>query len=252
MKAKKHTIIILIILFVNIFQNVYAKIELISYRSWNYCYKISNEDVEIIINPTYGGHILYYGLKSLNSNILWVDSTLNGYTLEKYQIGGRNKKAPDAGRFDIGNERLTETINDTTWVGPYNIRIINDYAIIVTSLPQIRSGIQLSREYSLEKEGSHLHINQTIKNISNHEVKYCHWSRTLSPSGGIYITQLIKTSKYPNGYALFEWNPDRIEINNPTKERLSFPNDTLFVAHPGGYSWRQVWYDDNFWLVLLY
>ena len=78
MKIKKLNVFILFFIFLNTVQNVEAKIELISYRSWDYCYKISNANAEIIINPAYGGHILYYGLKMLNTNVLWADSTING------------------------------------------------------------------------------------------------------------------------------------------------------------------------------
>ena len=50
-----------------------AKIEQIPYRNWKNCYKISNATAEIIVNPNYGGHILYYGLKSQHENALWAD-----------------------------------------------------------------------------------------------------------------------------------------------------------------------------------
>lgn len=234
MKIKKLNVFILFFIFLNTVQNVEAKIELISYRSWDYCYKISNANAEIIINPAYGGHILYYGLKMLNTNVLWADSTINGHMAEKYQSSVADKKVPDSGRFDIGNERLTQNIHDDLWEGPYLVRIINDYSVIVTSYPSIESGIQLSREYTLDDEGSHLNVKQTMKNISNREVKYCHWSRSLLPSGGVYITQLVKTSKYPKGFAQFLWSPDRIEKENPSTKRISIVNDTIFVARPGG------------------
>lgn len=234
MKIKRLNVFILFFMFLNTVQNVEAKIELISYRSWDYCYKISNKNVEIIINPAYGGHILYYGLKNLNSNSLWADSTINGYTIEKYRNSSSGKKTPDSGRFDIGNERLTQKIHDISWEGSYSVRIVNDYSVIVTSYPSKESGIQLSREYTLDNEGSHLIVKQTMENISTREVKYCHWSRSLLPSGGVYITQIVKTSKYPKGFAQFLWSPDRIDKENPSTERISIVNDTIFVAQPDG------------------
>jgi len=234
MKIKKLKVFILFFMFLNTVQNVEAKIELISYRSWDYCYKISNVNVEIIINPACGGHILYYGLKMLNTNVLWADSTINGYMAEKNQSCFVGRKVPDSGRFDIGNERLTQSIHNDLWEGPYWVRIVNDYSVKVTSYPSKESGIQLSREYTLDKENSHMIVKQTMENISAREVKYCHWSRSLLPSGGVYIAQLVKTSEYPKGFAQFLWSPDRINKENPSTERISILNDTIFVARPGG------------------
>ena len=234
MKIKNLNIFILFFLFLNIVQTVEAKIELVNYRSWDYCYKISNADAEIIINPAYGGHILYYGLKTLNTNALWTDSTINGYTFEKHQGSIAGRKTPDSGRFDIGNERLTYNIHGALWEGVYRVRIVNDYSVVVTSYPSKESGIQLSRKYTLDNEGSHLIVKQTMENISSSGVRYCHWSRTLLPSGGVYITPFVKTLKYPKGFAQFLWSPDRMDKENPSTERVSIVNDTIFVARPDG------------------
>ena len=225
----------LLLLFVICFWKANAKIEQISYRSWNSCYKISNSDIEVIINPSYGGHILFYGIKNLNLNSLWADSEIDGFTI-KNKKATSGKKAPDSGRFDFGNERLTQNIHDISWQGPYQICIINDYSVIVTSEPSKESGIQLSRQYSLDEYGSRLKITQTMKNISDKEVKYCHWSRTLLPAGGVYLTQMVKTSKYPKGFAQFLWGPDRIYEEKPSMKKINIVNDSIFIARPGGES----------------
>jgi len=184
-------------------KTVDAKIELVSYRSWDYCYKISNTSSEIIVNPNFGGHRLYYGLKSENTNNLWADSALNGYSLKRYLKDGKNRIEPDAGRFDIGNEVLTDPIHETLLAGSYSLKIINEFTVEVTSFSAINSRVQVSRVYSLDKETSKLKVTQTLKNIGPNNVKYSHWSRTLLPLGGVYIAQFEKTKdthgELPNG-----------------------------------------------------
>ena len=100
------------------------EVDTVSYRGWENCLKLSNRVVSVIVNPTYGGQILYFGLESRGDNILWSDSVINGWTVENYI---RTRRSPDAGRFDIGNERRTENIHDSIWAGPYQplLRKIN-------------------------------------------------------------------------------------------------------------------------------
>ena len=88
------------------------EVDTVSYRGWENCLKLSNRAVSVIVNPTYGGQILYFGLESRGDNILWSDSVINGWTVENYI---RTRRSPDAGRFDIGNERRTENIHDSIW-----------------------------------------------------------------------------------------------------------------------------------------
>ena len=60
------------------------KVDTVAYRGWENCLKLSNSVVSIIVNPTYGGQILYFGLDSRGDNILWSDSVINGWTVEDY------------------------------------------------------------------------------------------------------------------------------------------------------------------------
>ena len=211
-----------------------AKIEQIPYRNWKNCYKISNATAEIIVNPNYGGHILYYGLKSQHENALWADSALNGYSPERYLKDGKNRVEPDAGRFDIGIETLTDPIHDTLWTGQYSTKIIDKFILEVTSLPAKRAGVQVSRVYALDNETSRLKVTQTLKNIGSAEVKYSHWSRTLVPLGGVYIAQFKKTDRYPRGLVQWGWRTNSSINENTLAPGLNIVNDSLLVARPGG------------------
>lgn len=119
------------------------EVDTVSYRGWENCLKLSNRVVSVIVNPTYGGQILYFGLESHGDNILWSDSVINGWTVENYI---RTRRSPDAGRFDIGNERRTENIHDSIWAGPYQTFIEEDKLRLV-SHPSQAMGIQVERIY---------------------------------------------------------------------------------------------------------
>lgn len=138
------------------------EVDTVSYRGWENCLKLSNRAVSVIVNPTYGGQILYFGLESRGDNILWSDSVINGWTVENYI---RTRRSPDAGRFDIGNERRTENIHDSIWAGPYQTFIEEDKLRLV-SHPSQAMGIQVERIYFLEENQPVLHIKQRMSNIS--------------------------------------------------------------------------------------
>ena len=44
------------------------EVDTVSYRGWENCLKLSNRVVSVIVNPTYGGQILYFGLESRGIN----------------------------------------------------------------------------------------------------------------------------------------------------------------------------------------
>lgn len=119
------------------------EVDTVSYRGWENCLKLSNRVVSVIVNPTYGGQVLYFGLESRGDNILWSDSVINGWTVENYI---RTRRSPDAGRFDIGNERKTENIHDSIWAGPYQTFVEEDKLRLV-SHPSQAMGIQVERIY---------------------------------------------------------------------------------------------------------
>lgn len=205
------------------------EVDTVSYRGWENCLKLSNRVVSVIVNPTYGGQILYFGLESRGDNILWSDSVINGWTVENYI---RTRRSPDAGRFDIGNERRTENIHDSIWAGPYQTFIEEDKLRLV-SHPSQAMGIQVERIYFLEENQPVLHIKQRMSNISNGEVEYCFWTRTLLPAGGIYYCEAMPNSQYPLGFSEISLSADTLIPSHHLQERIHVENH-YFTAFPGG------------------
>ena len=187
------------------------EVDTVSYRGWENCLKLSNRVVSVIVNPTYGGQILYFGLESHGDNILWSDSVINGWTVENYIR--------------------------TSWAGPYQTFIEEDKLRLV-SHPSQAMGIQVERIYFLEENQPVLHIKQRMSNISNGEVEYCFWTRTLLPAGGIYYCEAIPSSQYPLGFSEISLSADTLIPSYHSQERIHVENH-YFTAFPGGYEQKK-------------
>lgn len=235
MKNQIITLILLLIISSSCSQKPIKHIAPVSYRGWENCLRMSNETVSVIINPTYGGQILYFGLDNRGENILWSDSVINGWTVADYT---KTRRSPDAGRFDIGYERKTASIHDSIWAGPYTPVIESDNKIRLISVPSTTMGIQVERTYTLINQQPILHIEQHMTNISDSVVEYCFWTRTLLPAGGTYFCELASCASHPGGYSEISLSADTL-IPEKGELKQVFVNKNSFVAFPGGENERK-------------
>lgn len=225
----KYSLIALITILLTSCSSSGEKVTNVSYRGWDNCIQLSNNVATIIVNPTYGGQLLYYGLNSRDENILWSDSVVNGWKVEDYT---RTRRSPDAGRFDIGNERKTEHIHDSIWAGPYRVSIEGNVIRLISS-PSKAMGIQVERCFSLENNSSVLNVKQRMTNIADTIVEYCFWTRTLLPAGGVYFCESVPDSTYPSGFSEISLSADTLVPTGCMQERI-LVNNHYFTAYPGG------------------
>lgn len=204
-------------------------VENVLYRGWYDCIKLSNSKVSIIVNPTYGGQILYFGLNETNENVLWADSVVNGWTINEY---AEKHRSPDSGRFDIGPERITEHIHDSIWAGFYQSFVEVD-AVRLQSPDSQTMGIKVEKIYKLDRQNPTLHVIQKMTNISRHEVEYCFWTRTLLPSGGIYFCDAHTDTNHLTAYSEMSLLDDSLHPSLPSEDRVHCANN-IFTAYPGG------------------
>lgn len=201
----------------------------VTYRSWDNCIKLDNGTVNVVINPTYGGQVLHYGFND-GDNVLWADSVINGWTIENYK---QTRRSPDAGRFDVGYERKTEYIHDEIWAGEYSIIKGNRLELHIISDTCSKMGIIVDRLYMLHEDDTQLTVKQTMTNVSNQDVEYCFWTRTLLPAKGEYRTTCKTTSRYPLGYSDISLVNDALIEPSPDEERIRVENG-VFIAYPSG------------------
>ncbi len=205
-----------------------AAVEKIAYRGWQNCYRLSNDSVEVVVVPESGGRISEYSLKG--KNIMYVDPRQDGKTLKDYR---KQWFDPDGGRFDYGPERVTQRIHEVTWMGPWKATVTGEYSLRIVSQPDPSLGLESTREFTLDKESSHLVVRQTMRNVSDHETKWWFWSRTLAKPGGKMLAPLNSNSKLPKGWGKYVWKENRVEIENPQDNRIAIV-DGIITLHAVG------------------
>jgi hypothetical protein len=91
------------------------------------------------------------------------------------------------------------------WDGVWEAEITGPRSARLTSAKDTEStGVQLVRDFVLDRDSSHLSCTQTIINISDSVKRYNHWSRTLAAGGGICIVPLTpEYSRFPLGYIYY-------------------------------------------------
>ncbi len=207
---------------------------------------LTNGNVKAVLCPEVGGRILEYSIEGKNALFL--------SEKEKTWKPGDSLQS-SAGRFDIGPELVIPQRN-ALWEGVWTSEIVGDRHARLTSPDDPSTGVRLVRDFVLDEKSSKLLCSQTIINISNESVEWCHWSRTFAVGRGICVIPLTKPSRFPNSYVMYEegslinMRPEDANIRvrdshleilgAPRKPKLGFdsyagkiayyaPNDLLFV-----------------------
>jgi len=172
----------------------------VSSYGYSDCVKLFNTVTSVILEPNCGGRVLEYTLNG--ENAIYINPEHDGWT---YQPGERSID-PCGGRFDIGPE-MTIPRHTDLWVGRWKAEITGKRHARLTSVKDEATGVQLIREFKLDRDTSHLTCKQTIKNISKTTKQYYHWSRTFAAGNGIFIVPLNPESRFPKGYITFGPGP---------------------------------------------
>jgi hypothetical protein len=166
---------------------------IISQFGYDNCIELKNSDVRVVLEPNLGGRVLVYELHG--KNVLSRDPLMDG---KKYEPE-LNAGSPPGGRFDIGPEKITPA-RPALFYGKWESRITGRFKAQLISQKDTSTGVQLIRNFRLDKNSSKLICTQIIKNISNKTKRYCFWSRTFVKGGGISLTPLNPNSRFPKGY----------------------------------------------------
>ncbi|MGQ0633486.1 MAG: hypothetical protein ACT4QC_02655 [Planctomycetaceae bacterium] len=170
----------------------------VEFYGYDDCIRLDNGTTRVTLCPRVGGRVLEYALNGVNA--LYLPPEEAGWE--------PGKKGPDvvmvaAGRFDIGPEQ-TIPPHPQLWAGRWSGEIIGDRAAKLVSQPDEPTGVQLTREFTLDANQSRLDCKQTIKNVSQSTKEYCHWSRTFAQGGGICVIPLTSPSRFQKRYVMYE------------------------------------------------
>jgi hypothetical protein len=173
----------------------------LNYAGYSNCPYIENDKTRVVLGPHMGGRVLEYAYRG--ENVLMLDPRQNGWT---YTPGERQRLGPSGGRFDVGPEH-TQTRHPDLWFGAWTAEVTGENTAKMTSVADKASGLQLEREFVLAPDSTQLACTQTIHNISNREIKCCHWSRTFGLGHGICVVPLSSYSRFPRKYIMYGPGP---------------------------------------------
>lgn len=157
-----------------------------TFRGWNACY-LENAYVRLVAVPDIGGRIMAYDLGPYP--FLFVDPNLAGklFTSEENQGDGSL-----AAWKNYGGDKTWPAPqgweNDQQWHGPPDpvldtgrytlnkLAVEDGHAIIVmTSPPDPRTGVQITRRITLAPDSSRVKLDLTFTNITDHQIRWSIW-----------------------------------------------------------------------------
>jgi hypothetical protein len=174
---------------------------LIDYAGYQDCVYLANDDTRVILGPHFGGRVLEYAYQGQNA--LMLDPQQDGWT---YKAGESPPWGPSGGRFDVGPEN-TFPRHPQLWFGAWTGEVTGDWSARMTSVADSDSGLMLERDFNLAPQSTRLMCKQVIHNISDHEVRCCHWSRTFGQGHGICVVPLSPYSRFPKKYIMYGPGP---------------------------------------------
>ncbi len=148
-----------------------------NYFGYSNCVRLENDDTRVVLCPEAGGRVLQYSWKGKNA--LYLDPAQTGWLYEP----GKPVVEPCGGRFDIGPEMVVPRHPDL-WFGKWLAEITGPRAARLTSVKDKATGVQLVREFALDGASSRLTCTQTIRNVCDKQVPWCHFpERALGVKG---------------------------------------------------------------------
>lgn len=173
-------------------------IETGNYNGWenSILLEAPEAEVELIIVPVVGGRIIRYEV--YGENLFYENRNAYGLTLKPdgapFFVGGY--------QCDLGPELRDEPASNELWLGKWDAKPLRDYTVRLASKPDTRNGVQLEKDMILDPETGELGLIQRVKNISQKELEFSLWDRTVCKGGGFIIIPLAKSSKFNAGWSL--------------------------------------------------
>ena len=171
----------------------------ITYFGYEDCILLENAHTRVVLTSS-AGRILEYSRKGPNA--IYLDPAQEGATFE----GGDPPFGPTGGRLDIGPEMIIPAHPDL-WLGQWESQITGPRSARLISKKDEPTGVQLIRDFQLAEDSTHLSVTQTIKNVSDSEKHWGHWSRTFGTGGGIVLIPLTPGSRFPDSYIMYGPGP---------------------------------------------
>ncbi len=179
--------------------------------------------------PDVAGRIIRFDMNG--ENVLLENPDSFGKTLKNssggFWVGGY--------QADIGPETRRIPPHPGLWMGKHRWEALKDGSVAVSSDPDPVLGVTLSKKISLDPETGALHLEQSMKNVSDKERSWCLWDRTLCRPGGFALVPLREKSRFPARWCLGRrkgdiWVYDGVSPSHPQIKVM----DGVLVARTDG------------------
>ncbi len=181
-----------------------AASETAEFRAWHGytgAVELRTGTTRAVLCPEAGGRVLEYSLNDVNA--MYLDPREREWKNGDPPLGS-------AGRFDFGPE-LVVPAHRVIWSGAWTAEITGPVSARMVSQQDPVSGVQVIRDFELvppaaaDGQAATLSCRQTLVNISDRTLEYCHWGRSFSPGGGICVIPAGRfPGRFPAGYVMYE------------------------------------------------
>jgi len=191
------------------FAGARAEVRTVRYENRGDCLELSNKAARLVIAPERGGRIVHYSR----------DGGPNFF------LGGC--------QIDVGPELEYPPRHPALWSGPYKAETLGPLSVRLTSPEDEATGVQIVKVVELAPTGARVTLRQTMKNVSQKEIAYCLWDRTMT--GATYgFFELNPKSRFPARWSMRrgEHGTYRYDGESPGSPRVEIVED-LLVTVPG-------------------
>lgn len=198
-----------------------VKTELVDYKGWKKAVQLSNNEIKVVVVPQIG-RIMYFSYLDEN-NLLYENTALEGQAFNIQQPFRINGIRSHAG---FGGDRIWPTNQDDfkkhngkrslpdPWIDgeKWNYELVKN-GVKITSRTSNYLGVQVSRTITLNKKGSTVNIEQSMKKIKlgkqrkNEPIAVTIWSLSKVENPEFGLLPLSENSTFENSIDFQNW-PD--------------------------------------------
>ena len=151
-----------------------TRIERIEFKGWPNCYRVFNDEVELVLTTDIGPRILRYGFLG-GQNVFWIQEETAGQSGEPQWVlrGGH--------RIWVGPEDVRYTYPPDN--GPVAVELVRS-TLIATQPVEKETGIEKRIAVSLAPSGTAVEVTHRLTNRSNMALEFCPWALSMMAPGG--------------------------------------------------------------------
>jgi hypothetical protein len=164
-----------------------VKVEKTPYKGWPNCYRITNDEVELIVTSDIGPRVMRYGFAG-GQNLFWEEAKNLGKTGAKewQMIGGhRIWHAPEA---------MPRTYAPDN--SPVEVKVEGSGVRAIQPV-EASTGIQKEIAVRLSDSGSAVEVRHRLTNRNPWPVELSPWALTMMAPGGVSVTGFPPRGKHP-------------------------------------------------------